>query len=242
MAHPSADADALRAALIRSGFEYSGQKCSAASRTYIPRSIWNQIKDELVETVKSLRVGDVAEHETFLGAVIDETSLRKLEGALEKAKALPSHTLLAGGSVHAEEGWFVEPTIFETTDPHAFTMSEEFFGPILTVYVYEDNEWESVLDLVDQTSNYALTLSIFANDRRAVSLALDKLRNAAGMTYINDKPTGALMGQVAFGGGRGSGTNDKAGSRLALQRWLSGRFIHENFSPSTEWRQPYLAQ
>ncbi|MBT8163372.1 MULTISPECIES: L-glutamate gamma-semialdehyde dehydrogenase [Arthrobacter] len=242
VAHPSADTGAVRASLIRSAFEYSGQKCSAASRTYLPRSVWNVIKDELIETTKSLRVGDVVEHETFTGAVIDETSLRKLEAAIEKAKGLESHTLLAGGNVHPEEGWFVEPTIFETTDPHAFTMSEEFFGPLLTVYVYEDNEWESVLDLVDQTSNYALTLSIFANDRRAISLALDKLRNASGMTYVNDKPTGALMGQVSFGGGRASGTNDKTGSRLALQRWLSGRFIHENFSPSSEWRQPYLAQ
>ncbi|MFK0009549.1 L-glutamate gamma-semialdehyde dehydrogenase [Paenarthrobacter sp. NPDC090520] len=242
VAHPSADPGALRAALIRSSFEYSGQKCSASSRAYIPNSIWAQIKDELVETTKSLRLGDPAEHETFTGAVIDEVSFRKLEDAIDKAKALPSHTLLAGGNVHGEEGWFVEPTIFETTDPHAFTMSEEFFGPILTVYVYEDQEWESVLDLVDQTSNYALTQSIFANDRRAVSHALDRLRNSSGMTYINDKPTGALMGQVSFGGGRASGTNDKTGSRLALQRWLSGRFIHENFSPSSEWRQPYLAQ
>ncbi|MFJ4029080.1 L-glutamate gamma-semialdehyde dehydrogenase [Paenarthrobacter sp. NPDC089989] len=242
VAHPSADPGALRAALIRSSFEYSGQKCSASSRAYIPNSIWAQIKDELVETTKSLRLGDPAEHETFTGAVIDEVSFRKLGEAIDKAKALPSHTLLAGGNVHGEEGWFVEPTIFETTDPHAFTMSEEFFGPILTVYVYEDQEWESVLDLVDQTSNYALTQSIFANDRRAVSHALDRLRNSSGMTYINDKPTGALMGQVSFGGGRASGTNDKTGSRLALQRWLSGRFIHENFSPSSEWRQPYMAQ
>ncbi|MFJ4171526.1 L-glutamate gamma-semialdehyde dehydrogenase [Paenarthrobacter sp. NPDC089714] len=242
VAHPSADPGALRAALIRSSFEYSGQKCSASSRAYIPNSIWAQIKDELVETTKSLRLGDPAEHETFTGAVIDEVSFRKLGEAIDKAKALPSHTLLAGGNVHGEEGWFVEPTIFETTDPHAFTMSEEFFGPILTVYVYEDSEWESVLDLVDQTSNYALTQSIFANDRRAVSHALDRLRNSSGMTYINDKPTGALMGQVSFGGGRASGTNDKTGSRLALQRWLSGRFIHENFSPSSEWRQPYMAQ
>ncbi|MEZ2391551.1 L-glutamate gamma-semialdehyde dehydrogenase [bacterium RCC_150] len=241
IAHPTADAGAVRAALIRSAFEYSGQKCSAASRTYLPASIWHKIKDELIETTKSLRVGDVAEHETFTGAVIDETSLRKLEAAMEKAKALPSHTLLAGGKVHDEEGWFVEPTIFQTTDPHAFTMSEEFFGPLLTVYVYEDKDWEAVLDLVDQTSDYALTQSIFANDRRAISMALDKLRNAAGMTYVNDKPTGALMGQVSFGGGRASGTNDKTGSRLALQRWLSGRFIHENFAPSSEWRQPYLA-
>ncbi|MFD1210551.1 L-glutamate gamma-semialdehyde dehydrogenase [Arthrobacter sp. GCM10027362] len=242
LAHPSADADAVRTALVRGAFEYQGQKCSAASRAYLPRSIWNRIKDELVETVKSLRVGDVAEHETYLGAVIDEGSLRKLEGAIEKAKALPSHTLLAGGTVRPEEGWFVDPTIFETDDPHAFTLVEEFFGPLLAVYVYEDSEWDAVLELVDQTSDFALTLSIFANDRRAVSVALDRLRNASGMTYINDKPTGALMGQVSFGGGRGSGTNDKTGSRLALQRWISGRFVHENFAPATDWRYPYLAQ
>ena len=242
IAHPTADPDAVRTALIRSPFEYQGQKCSAGSRAYICRTVWEKIKDELVETVRNLPVGDVASHETYLGAVIDEASAAKLEEAIEKAKALPSHTLLAGGTVRTEEGWFVDPTIFQTTDPKAFTMEQEFFGPLLAVYVFEDAEWDAVLDLVDSTSGYALTQSIFASDRQAISQALDRLRNAAGMTYVNDKPTGALMGQVSFGGGRASGTNDKTGSRLALQRWLSGRFIHENFSPATDWRYPYLAQ
>jgi 1-pyrroline-5-carboxylate dehydrogenase len=240
LAHPSADIDALKTALVRGAFEYQGQKCSAASRTYIPRSIWNRIKTDLIDTVRSLRVGDVTEHETFLGAVIDEPALRRLETAIERGKNLSSHTLLAGGTVRPEKGWFVDPTVFLTEDPTAFTMSEEFFGPLLSVFVYEDRDWDEVLRLVDSTSPYALTLSIFASDRAAISQALDELRNASGMTYVNDKPSGAMMGQVSFGGGRASGTNDKTGSRLALQRWLSGRFIHENLSPATDWTYPYM--
>lgn len=240
LAHPSADIDALKVALVRGAFEYQGQKCSAASRTYIPRSIWTRLKDELVETVRSLRVGDVTEHETFVGAVIDETALRRIEHAIDRAKNLGSHTLLTGGTVRPERGWFVDPTIFQTDDPTAFTMSEELFGPLLSVYVYADRDWPDVLRLIDGTSPYALTLSVFATERAAISQALDTLRHAAGMTYVNDKPTGALMGQVSFGGGRASGTNDKTGSRLALQRWVSGRFIHENMSPATDWRYPYM--
>lgn len=240
LVHPSADYDAVKTALVRSAFEYQGQKCSAASRTYIPRSLWRRLRDDLADTVRSLPVGDVTSHETFVGAVIDEVALRRLEGAFERAKALDSHELLVGGSVNPEKGWFVDPTIFTTTDPTAFTMAEEFFGPLLTVYVYEDAEWSIVLPKIDHASRYALTLSIFASNRKAISEALNVLRNAAGMTYINDKPTGALMGQVFFGGGRASGTNDKTGSRLSLQRWLSGRFIKETLTPATDWTYPYL--
>ncbi|WP_387743467.1 L-glutamate gamma-semialdehyde dehydrogenase [Kocuria nitroreducens] len=241
LAHPTADAQAVKIALVRGAYEYQGQKCSATSRAYVARSIWNEIKDDLVETVKSLPVGDTTKHETYVGAVIDENALRRLEGVIEKAKGLDSHTLLAGGTVRPETGWFVDPTLFETTDPEAFTMSEEFFGPLLSVYVFEDEEWDSILELVDRASPYALTLAVFASDRVAISHALDVLRNTAGMTYINDKTTGALMGQVSFGGGRASGTNDKTGSRLALQRWISGRFVHENMTPAQDWRYPYLS-
>lgn len=238
--HPSADYDAVRTALVRSSFEYQGQKCSASSRAYIPRTIWRRLRDDLAQTVGSLPVGDVTRHDTYVGAVIDEPALRRLEHAFERATALDSHELLVGGSVDAGKGWFVDPTVFTTTDPTAFTMTEEFFGPLLTVYVYDDAEWSTVLSKVDQSSKYALTLSIFASNRKAISEALNVLRNAAGMTYINDKPTGALMGQVSFGGGRASGTNDKTGSRLSLQRWLSGRFIRETLSPATDWTYPYL--
>lgn len=229
------------AALVRGAFEYQGQKCSAASRAYIPQSVWDRISDDLINTTASLSIGDIASHETFVGAVIDEAALRKHERVIEKAVSLDSHELLVGGTVDDAAGWFVSPTIFRTTDPHAFTMTEEFFGPILTVYVYEDDQWEPMLDLVEAASDYALTQSIFAQEQTAISQALHKLRYAAGMTYINDKPTGALMGQVAFGGGRASGTNDKTGSKIALQRWLSGRFIRENYSPDTDWRYDYMS-
>ncbi|NEM07079.1 L-glutamate gamma-semialdehyde dehydrogenase [Geodermatophilus normandii] len=238
--HPSADYDAVKTALIRSSFEYQGQKCSASSRAYIPRSMWDRLRDDMVETVRTLRVGDVTSHETFVAAVIDEAALRRMERAFQRASQLDSHRLLVGGEVHADEGWFVEPTVYETTDPHAFTLSEEFFGPLLTVFVYDDAKWAETLPLVDSASPYALTLSVFSSDRAAIEQALDVLRNAAGMTYVNDKPTGALMGQVSFGGGRASGTNDKTGSRLSLQRWLSGRFVRETLAPATDWAYPYL--
>jgi 1-pyrroline-5-carboxylate dehydrogenase len=240
LAHPSGDYDAIKTALIRSAFEFQGQKCSAASRAYIPQSMWARLRDELADTVRSLPMGDVADHSTYIGAVIDEAAVDRLQSAFDRAGALPSHELLVGGTTSKDTGWFVEPTVFVSTDPHAFTFNEEFFGPLLTVVVYEDSDWAETLKLVDGSSPYALTLSIFSRDRRAISTALSALRNAAGMTYINDKPTGALMGQVSFGGGRASGTNDKTGSRLALQRWISGRFIKENMSPATDWTYPYL--
>jgi 1-pyrroline-5-carboxylate dehydrogenase len=241
LVHPSADLDAVRTALVRSSYEYQGQKCSAASRAFIPRSMWARLKDELVDLVRGLPLGDPTLHETYVGAVIDKAATERLQSAFDRASVLDSHELLAGGKTDTSQGWFVQPTLYTTTDPAAFTMSEEFFGPLLTVHVYEDADWEGVVKAVDQGSAYALTLSIFASDRRAISTALDGLRNASGMTYVNDKPTGALMGQVSFGGGRASGTNDKAGSRLALQRWLSPRFIKESFVPATDWTYPYLA-
>ncbi|GAB3346110.1 L-glutamate gamma-semialdehyde dehydrogenase [Modestobacter lapidis] len=242
VAHPSADPEALVTALVRGAFEYQGQKCSAASRTYIPRSLWKSVEEPLVATTANLRVGDVTQHETFVGAVIDGASARRLERAIERGRSLDSHELLAGGSTRTEEGWFVDPTIFRTTDPDAITMSEEYFGPLLSVYVYEDDEWERTLQLVDRTSDYALCCSIFAGDRRAIAQGLDVLRDAGGMTYVNDKPTGASIGQQSFGGSRGSGTNDKTGSPLALQRWITGRFIKETFSPAVDWTYPYMGR
>ncbi|MFV0434881.1 MAG: L-glutamate gamma-semialdehyde dehydrogenase [Leucobacter sp.] len=241
IAHKTADPEAVKTAIIRSSYEYQGQKCTASSRVYLARTVWESLKDDLVETVRNLRVGDVASHETFVGAVIDERALRRLENAFERADALDSHELLAGGKVHDETGWFVEPTLYLSTDPEAFTFKEEFFGPMSVIYVFEDDEFEQLLPTIDSTADYALAMSIFASDRAAISTALDILRNTAGMTYVNDKPTGAHMGQVSFGGSRASGTNDKTGSRLALQRWISGRFIKETLTPATDWRYPYLA-
>ncbi|WP_432535132.1 L-glutamate gamma-semialdehyde dehydrogenase [Kineococcus arenarius] len=241
--HPSADADAVFTALVRSSFEYQGQKCSAASRAYVPRSLWAGLRERLVQTVGTLPLGDVTSHDTFLGAVIDEKAFRRLSAAIDRAKALDSHTLVVGGGTDDSVGWFVEPTIFETTDPHAFTMQEEFFGPLLTVHVYDDSAedaWTGVLHLSDSTSRYALTASIWAADRSAIVQALDVLRDAAGMTYVNDKPTGALIGRQAFGGGRASGTNDKTGSALALQRWVNARFVKENLNPAVGWTYPYM--
>jgi 1-pyrroline-5-carboxylate dehydrogenase len=240
VAHPTADPGALLVALVRGAFEYQGQKCSAASRAYIPRSVWRELEAPLVQTTAGLRVGDVVDHKTFVGAVIDAASVRRLQGAIDRVKGDGCHEILVGGTTSTERGWFVDPTIVRTDDPASFTLSEELFGPFLSVYVYEDTEWESTLDLVDRTSPYALTCSIFASDRRAITTALDKLRDAAGMTYVNDKPTGATMGQQSFGGGRGSGTNDKTGSVLALQRWLSARFIKETAAPATNWTYPYM--
>ncbi len=240
LVHPTADVDAVRTALVRAAFEFQGQKCSAASRAYIARSVWNRLRDDLVDTVRALPVGDPTKHETYVGAVIDQAAVHRLQGAFDRAAATDTHELLVGGTTDTSVGWFVDPTICTTTDPTSFGLSEEFFGPLLTVYVYEDSEWDTVLREVDSASGYALTLSIFASDRRAISVALDVLRNAAGMTYINDKPTGALMGQVSFGGGRASGTNDRTGSRLALQRWLSPRFVKETLTPATDWTYPYL--
>ncbi|HEX6360338.1 aldehyde dehydrogenase family protein [Actinophytocola sp.] len=223
-------------AVPRLAFGLLGEEGRAHERA-VP-DLGQRLADVVVEvdTVRGLRVGDPTEHETFVGAVIDGAAANRLDAAITRAKSLDSHRLLAGGTVRAETGWFVDPTLFVTTDPTAFTMSEELFGPVLTVYVYDD--WDTVLPLVDTTSPYALTCSIFATERGAIAKALDVLRDTAGMTYVNDKPTGALMGRQYFGGGRASGTNDKTGS--ALQRWVSGRFIKENMDPDLHWTYPYL--
>ncbi|MDJ0396448.1 L-glutamate gamma-semialdehyde dehydrogenase [Rhodococcus sp. G-MC3] len=242
VAHPTADVDAVFTALIRGTFEFQGQKCSAASRAYIPRSIWTLIENRLATTVATLPVGDPTDHATYVGAVIDEAALRRLQDAFDKASATPGHTILAGGTSHSETGWFVDPTVVVTEDPTSFVMQKEFFGPMLAVHVYEDDDWSATLDHVDGTSEYALTCSIFSTDREAITEALDVLRDAAGMTYINDKPTGATMGRQQFGGGRGSGTNDKTGSVLALQRWVNSRFVKETFAPATDWTYPYMGR
>jgi 1-pyrroline-5-carboxylate dehydrogenase len=242
VAHPSADPEALLVALVRGAFEYQGQKCSAASRAYLPRSLWKGLEGRLADVVGALEVGDVARHETFVGAVIDEAALRRLEASIETAKDLPGHRILTGATVRPESGWFVDPTVFVTEDPTSFLMSKEFFGPLLTVHVYDDADWDKVLHQVDTASEYALTCSIFAGERGAIGTALDALRDTAGMTYVNDKPTGALIGRQAFGGGRASGTNDKVGSPLALQRWVNARYVKENFAPALDWAYPYMGQ
>ena len=242
VAHPSADPQALVVALARGAFEFQGQKCSAASRAYLPRSLWKNVEGPLVEVVGRFVVGDPTRHETFLGAVIDEGALRRLESTIAAAEELTGHRIVTGGTVRPETGWFVDPTIVVTEDPTSFLMEKEFFGPLLSVHVYDDGDWDKVLHQVDSTSEYALTCSIFANDRTAIGTALDRLRDTAGMTYVNDKPTGALIGRQAFGGGRGSGTNDKIGSPLSLQRWVNARFVKENFAPAQDWTYPYMGQ
>jgi 1-pyrroline-5-carboxylate dehydrogenase len=238
VAHESAAADAVQAGLLRGAFEYQGQKCSAASRAYLPRAMWLEMRGSLARETESLPMGDPTDLRNFMGAVIDERAFRRHEAAINAARDDPTVTLVAGGEVDASEGWFVRPTIFETENPHHELMERELFGPILTVHPY-DGDWESVLRTVDKSSPYALTGAVFATDRDAIDTALRILRNAAGNVYINDKPTGAVVGQQPFGGARASGTNDKAGSPLNLLRWVSPRAIKETFTPPTDWRYPH---
>ena len=240
LAHSSADVEALVTALVRGAFEYQGQKCSAASRCYIPRSLWPRVEARLREEIGKLKVGDPADFSVFVGAVIDSRAFKRLEQVLVAAKADPRVRVIAGGNCNAGEGWFVEPTLLETSDPHHQVMSVEFFGPILAAYVYEDNRWDDVLTLVDSASPYALTGAIFAQERSAIVSADRRLRHAAGNYYVNDKCTGAVVGQQPFGGARASGTNDKAGSILNLYRWVSPRAIKEVGNPPTDWRYPFL--
>ncbi|MGH7592511.1 MAG: L-glutamate gamma-semialdehyde dehydrogenase [Gemmatimonadales bacterium] len=240
LAHRSADVEALVTALIRGAFEYQGQKCSAASRCYIPRSLWPRVETRLREEIANLTVGDPADFSMFMGAVIDARAFKRLEQVLAAAKADPRVRIIAGGGCNGTEGWFVEPTLLETTDPRHQVMSVEFFGPILAVYVYQDNQWDDVLALVDSASPYALTGAIFAQERSAIVSADGRLRHAAGNYYVNDKCTGAVVGQQPFGGARASGTNDKAGSILNLYRWVSPRAIKEVGNPPHDWRYPYL--
>lgn len=243
IAHKSADPDVLVTALARGAFEYQGQKCSAASRAYIPSNLAAEVKKKLVDQVKSMKMGTVEDFTNFVNAVIDEKSFNKLEGYIKAARKRDSGAKVwVGGKCDKTNGYFIEPTIIEATDPQYVTMCEELFGPILTVYIYDENKFEETLKLVDSTSPYALTGAVIARDRFAVELATNKLRNSAGNFYINDKPTGAVVGQQPFGGARGSGTNDKAGSILNLYRWLSARTIKETFSSPTDFSYPFMRE
>ncbi|WP_350275578.1 L-glutamate gamma-semialdehyde dehydrogenase [Kribbella sp. HUAS MG21] len=240
IAHPSADPAALITALVRGAFEYQGQKCSAASRAFIPRSVWTVIKDDLLATVESLTYGDVADLSNFGGAVIDAKSFAKLSAAIDRAHATPGLRVLTGGTYDDSVGWFVRPTVIEGDDPSDPAFRDEYFGPILAVHVYDDADWSDVLRTADQGSPYGLTGAVFATDRAAIEEATRVLRFAAGNFYINDRPTGAVVGQQPFGGGRASGTNDKAGSILNLLRWTSPRSIKETFVPPTDHRYPHM--
>jgi len=239
VAHPSADADAVVTAVVRGSFEYQGQKCSAASRIYIPESIWGEMRDDLADQVGGLKVGDVADFENFMGAVIDANAFKTHKEALDEAQS-NGRTVVAGGSADDEEGFFVQPTVIQTSDPGDRLLRDELFGPIVTAYVYPDSKWDETLDLVDSTSPYGLTGAVFARDRGAIDQAADRLQYAAGNFYVNDKPTGAVVGQQPFGGGRASGTNDKAGSLWNLIRWVSPRTVKETFVPPTDYRYPFL--
>ena len=240
LAHPSADPAVLRTAMIRGAFEYQGQKCSAASRAYVPRSLWKQIKDDLVSITDGLSMGPVTDLSNFMGAVIDERAFAKHKDAIDRAHATSTSRVVAGGSYDDSEGWFVRPTIIESSDPTDRIFSEEYFGPILSVHVYPDAQFRKVMAQMESSSPYALTGSIIAQDRAAIAQATEELRFAAGNFYINDKPTGAVVGQQPFGGGRASGTNDKAGSAQNLLRWTSPRSIKETFVPPTAHGYPHM--
>ncbi len=236
--HASADPQAVAVAIARGGFEYQGQKCSAASRVYVPQSLWGEVRDRTVAMMKDMKMGDVRDFRNFMGAVIDKKAFTKISGYLDDAKR--NAKVLQGGTARGETGYFIEPTLVETADPGYRLLCEEIFGPVVTAHVYPDAKWEETLELVDRTSPYALTGSVFARDRAAIRYASSALRNAAGNFYINDKPTGAVVGQQPFGGARGSGTNDKAGSKLNLTRWVSARTIKETFSPAVQYRYPFM--
>jgi 1-pyrroline-5-carboxylate dehydrogenase len=241
VAHPSADVDVLRTALVRGAFEFQGQKCSAASRAYVPRSVWARMRHDLVATTESLPMGDVTDFSNFMGAVIDRKSFSKLSGVLDRAQDDAALTVVAGGTADDSEGFFVRPTIIEGTDPAHEVFSTEYFGPVLAVHVYDDADYDAVLTQMESVAPYALTGSVIAQDRAAIAHAQKFLRNAAGNFYVNDKPTGAVVGQQPFGGGRASGTNDKAGAPQNLMRWTSTRSIKETFVPAKDHRYPYMA-
>jgi 1-pyrroline-5-carboxylate dehydrogenase len=240
VAHPSADPVEVAVALARGAFEYQGQKCSAASRTYIPQTLWPEVKDRLVAMMQDFKVGDVRDFRNFMGAVIDKKAFTKISEYLDDAKRNAS--VVQGGGAKGDKGYFIEPTLIETKDPGYRSLCEEIFGPVLTAYVYPDGQWEETLDIVDKTSPYALTGAVFARDRAAIRQASSALRNAAGNFYINDKPTGAVVGQQPFGGARGSGTNDKAGSKLNLVRWASARTVKETLAPPRDYKYPFMAE
>ena len=240
LGHPSADVDALITGLTRGAFEYQGQKCSAASRAYIPKSLWPAVKEGLIRDINSFKIGPTEDLGNFFNAVIDEKAFDKLAGYIDDAKKNPDVNVVVGGTYDKPKGWFIHPTVIEVKDPYYVTMCEELFGPVLTIYLYDDNKFDEVLDTVDKTGTYALTGAIFSQDRYAVDKAMKKLVNAAGNFYINDKCTGAVVGQQPFGGGRASGTNDKAGSAYNLLRWVTPRTIKETFDPAKDYRYPFL--
>ncbi|MDQ3243793.1 MAG: L-glutamate gamma-semialdehyde dehydrogenase [Gemmatimonadota bacterium] len=240
VAHASADPVALSVAIARGGFEYQGQKCSAASRVYVPESLWPEVRDRTVAIMREIQMGDVTDFRNFLGAVIDKRAFEKIGEYVTHGRS--NARILSGGGVRGDDGYFIEPTLVETRDPGHKLLCEEIFGPVVTAHVYPDAKWEQTLELVDRTSPYALTGAIFSRDRSAVRTASVALRNAAGNFYVNDKPTGAVVGQQPFGGARGSGTNDKAGSKLNLTRWVSTRNIKETFSPPTDYRYPFMEE
>jgi 1-pyrroline-5-carboxylate dehydrogenase len=238
--HSSADIDEVIAALVRGAFEYQGQKCSAASRLYVPESVWPALKSRLLHQVANLKMGGVEDFTNFINALIDKAAFEKVTGYIEYVKKSTEAEIIAGGEFDGSKGYFVEPTVIVTRDPKFRTMQEEIFGPVLTVYVYPDDKFEETLRLCDQTSPYALTGSVFAKDRTAIAVAERALVNAAGNFYINDKPTGSVVGQQPFGGARWSGTNDKSGSVGHMLRWVSMRVVKENLAPPKEWRYPFM--
>jgi 1-pyrroline-5-carboxylate dehydrogenase len=243
LAHPSADPESLAVAIVRGGYEYQGQKCSAASRVYVPESLWKGgLRDRVLTMIGELRVGDVSDFSNFMGAVIDDKSFKNIGGYVQAAKDSSSMKVAAGGTLEDGEGWFVQPTFVESEDPKSKLMSEEIFGPVVTAHVYPDGKWKETLQLVDETSPYALTGAVWARDRAPIDEARTRLQHAAGNFYINDKPTGAVVGQQPFGGARASGTNDKAGSLWNLIRWVSPRTIKETFAPPTDFRYPYMQE
>ena len=240
IAHKSADAKALATAIVRGSFEFQGQKCSAASRVYVPNNLWEEVKGYVLEDVRNIRMGDVEDFGNFMSAVISETAFDRIAKYIDEARANELVEVLAGGEYDKSTGYFIQPTVLLTQDPKSTTMQEEIFGPVVTVYVYQAERFEETLELVDQTSPYALTGAVFSQDRYAIDLATRKLRHAAGNFYVNDKPTGAVVGQQPFGGARGSGTNDKAGAQLNLLRWVSPRTIKETFAPPKDFRYPFM--
>ena len=240
IAHPSADPAAVAVAIARGGFEYQGQKCSAASRVYIPASMWNEVRDRTVAMMQEIKIGDVRDFRNFVSAVIDKKAFTKISGYLDDAKQ--NARVVQGGTARGEEGFFIEPTLIQTENPGYRTMCEEIFGPVVTAYVYPDATWHETLGVIDRTSPYALTGAIFSRDRKAVREATSGLRNAAGNFYVNDKPTGAVVGQQPFGGARGSGTNDKAGSKLNLVRWVNARTLKETFAPPRDYKYPFMGE
>jgi 1-pyrroline-5-carboxylate dehydrogenase len=242
LAHASADPQALATAIVRGGYEYQGQKCSAASRIYVPESLWPEVKGLTLGMMEKIRMGDPADFRNFMGAVIDRKAFDKISGYIKHAQEAENVEIIAGGGFDDSKGYFIEPTLVQAKDSAYRLMCEEVFGPVVALHVYRDSEWAETLKVVDRTTPYALTGAVFANDRRAVREAMMALRNAAGNFYVNDKPTGAVVGQQPFGGARGSGTNDKAGSKLNLVRWISARAIKETFSPPTDYRYPFMSE